>query len=104
MVVRDGTPTGVISGPVKLSLSITPNPFRHETGIALTAPVGSPVIVTIHDVGGRLVRRLMLLAGGSLRWDGRDGNGREVASGIYIVRATAGNSNVVGSRLVARLR
>ncbi len=107
VLFRSGPPAAVVPALVRLSLSITPNPFRHETRISWSAPGGgNPVTVTIHDVAGRLVRRLMTTlpdGAGSLRWDGRDDSGREVASGVYIVRATAGHSGMVESRRVARL-
>jgi hypothetical protein len=68
-----------------------PNPFRERTDIrfSLAAPVG--VRLDVHDVAGRLVRRLV--DGSSLApglhasvWDGRDERGRAVPAGIYFVR------------------
>ncbi|MBZ0268057.1 hypothetical protein K8I85_07870, partial [bacterium] len=45
--------------------------------------------LTVHDVRGRVVRRLPAEGVGSgpreTRWDGRDGSGRVVAAGIYFV-------------------
>lgn len=107
VLFRSGPPTVVVPASATLSLSIAPNPFRDETRISWRTPVGSnPVTVTIHDVTGRLVRRLTTTqtdGAGSLRWDGNDDSGREAASGVYIVRATAGHAGVVKSRRVALL-
>lgn len=55
--------------------------------------------VEIFDVAGRLVRGLMLgeLAGGRqiVRWDGRDGQGGKVGSGLYLIRVRSGSEQVV---------
>ena len=52
---------------------------------------GSPVDLRIHDLGGRLVRRIVEhgSAGTGLyeiAWDGLDANGLVVPPGIYLVR------------------
>ena len=48
-------------------------------------------VVELYDLRGRLVRRLEEPARGagelSVSWDGRDSQGRDVAQGIYLVRA-----------------
>jgi flagellar hook assembly protein FlgD len=52
------------------------------------------VAVSIYDVAGQRVRTLHsgTLGTGetSVRWDGRDDDGRKVAAGVYWVRATDG--------------
>jgi hypothetical protein len=64
-----------------------PNPFREATSIAWALPGPQNVTLSLYDVRGALVR---LLASGTcdagrheVVWDGRDGRGREAASGIY---------------------
>jgi glucose/arabinose dehydrogenase len=83
-----------------------PNPFREETRFPVTAPRGDRLDVAVHDVAGRLVRRLHAGPGtGAVRmlaWDGRDAAGSPVSAGIYFVRATAGES--VRSRRVLLTR
>ena len=70
------------------------------------------VEVTVHDLGGRLVRRLALpgvdsgayLEGTSpARWDGLDGDGHPVPPGLYVFRidAAIGNSHQVEVGTVA---
>jgi hypothetical protein len=62
-----------------------PNPFR----VSLTVPVSSPepTLLEVLDVAGRRVRRLDVPAGaGQVQWDGRDADGRNVASGVYWLR------------------
>jgi flagellar hook assembly protein FlgD len=58
-------------------------------------PQTAHVTLSIYDAGGRLVRTLVdeqTLAGEhALIWNGRDGKGETVASGVYFVRlAVAG--------------
>jgi len=83
---------GFLSGPVDvLELRQNyPNPFNLSTVIAYTLPRQSHVTITVCNVAGQSVRRLVDRdrAAGFHResWDGRDDNGREVASGIYLYR------------------
>jgi len=48
--------------------------------------------ITIHDRAGRRVRALALKKDGRAVWDGRDASGAQVTSGVYFVRASAGES------------
>jgi hypothetical protein len=72
-----------------------PNPFNPSTEIRydLAAPV--VVTLTLHDLLGRVVQTLVSgsqSAGRYLvRWDGKDENGRSVASGVYLYRLHAGS-------------
>ncbi|MFQ5511918.1 MAG: FlgD immunoglobulin-like domain containing protein [Candidatus Krumholzibacteriia bacterium] len=77
-----------------IGLAAHPNPFNPATRITVTLKVRGDAVVDIFNVRGQRVRRLWkgrLAAGASsLDWDGRDGRGRRVASGVYLVRAKAG--------------
>ncbi|MBD3162076.1 MAG: PQQ-binding-like beta-propeller repeat protein [Candidatus Latescibacteria bacterium] len=72
------------------ALSIGPNPMRGETRIALAETVRGPVRLSVFDVDGRRVlsRTPIRPTGGarSIRWDGRDGDGRALPPGAYFVR------------------
>jgi hypothetical protein len=73
-----------------------PNPFNPVTVIRYELPEPSAVSLAIYDAAGRLVRELVggdEQAAGShaVSWHGRDDGGREVASGVYLYRLTAGN-------------
>jgi hypothetical protein len=85
--VRPGLPTRW-----RLARS-APNPFSSSTMIHYDVPVEGPVRITVHDVTGRLVRRVAegrTRAGyHNVRWDGRDSNGKRVAAGIYFYRMQA---------------
>jgi hypothetical protein len=76
--------------PVELSLGLSPNPFNPRTSIQLSLPVPGRAKVEIYDLRGRLVRQLVdedFPAGEYTRsWSGLDGQGRRVASGVYLVR------------------
>jgi hypothetical protein len=81
-----------------------PNPFRDEAGFVLALPEDSPLKVQVYDVAGQLVREMATggraLAGRqAFVWDGRDSRGRQVAPGVYHLRAE-GAKQVVTKRLV----
>jgi hypothetical protein len=70
-----------------------PNPFNPETAVELRLPQQSQVTVRIFDVSGRLVRGLVdgsMPAGiHTVRWNGRDQEGRPQASGVYFYEVRA---------------
>jgi len=75
--------------------------------IAFRLPAAAPVHLTVLDVRGRIVQRLLegeLLAAGerSVRWDGRDGTGRMAASGVYLFRLLAGSAEAHGRIVLVR--
>ncbi len=68
-----------------------PNPFNPVTTVAYELPETAPVTLTIYDILGRQVFKLVdnrLQPAGYYRatWDGRDGKGLPLPSGIYIAR------------------
>lgn len=71
-----------------------PNPFNPSTVIRFALPEEAVVSVTILDIGGRVVRKLLLdapYAAGTceVMWDGRNQSGEVVASGVYFYRLEA---------------
>ena len=72
-----------------------PNPFNSETIIKYQLPEDSHVEVSIYNVLGQRVRRLVYedKKGGYYRvsWNGRNDSGVSVASGLYIVKMKARN-------------
>jgi hypothetical protein len=87
-------------------LSLSPNPFSPPTEISFESRRSSHVTMDIYDVCGRRVRTVPLGALGPglhwTRWDGRDGSGDTVPSGVYFVRLSGsdGQSRAVKSVLV----
>ena len=71
--------------------------------LQLSLPYAADVSVKIYNARGHLVRDLYRghVDGGSslMVWDGRDGDGRQTASGVYFVRAVAG-VDVLNGRVV----
>jgi hypothetical protein len=68
-----------------------PNPFNPKTEIAYTIPSRTRVDLAVYDLAGRLVKRLVNAefkdpGEYTVEWNGRDGNGRSVASGVYVYR------------------
>jgi hypothetical protein len=73
-----------------------PNPFNPRTHIAFALSRPEHVQLRLYDVSGRLLRTLVdapRRAGEHLEvWDGRDANGQQVASGVYICALAAGGA------------
>lgn len=72
-----------------------PNPFNPTTTLRFELARDANVNLSIFDLSGRLVRRVLttqpLLAGEyEQRWNGRDDAGRAVSSGVYLVRLQTG--------------
>jgi hypothetical protein len=67
-----------------------PNPFNGAALIPFALHTEAPVSLSVHDLLGRRVRSLVAgkRAPGShlAAWDGRDQDGRPVASGTYLIR------------------
>ena len=76
-----------------------PNPTSGSCTFQLSLPARARVRVDVLDLSGRVVSTLLDEAESPgtipLRWTGRDRDRKSVASGIYLVRARAGNDEVV---------
>jgi hypothetical protein len=82
--------------PSEFSLAQSyPNPFNPETNIRFQLPEASSVTITVYNTIGQAIRTLVesqYEAGfHSVRWNGKDQNGSDVSSGIYIYKIQAGN-------------
>jgi hypothetical protein len=101
-------PTGATApaqeaGP--LSVEASPNPSRGSVRFAVAGlgPAGGSL--KVYDVGGRLVRRIDLPAGGTDRtveWNGRDADGAELSAGVYFTVLHSRGTTATGR--VLRLR
>jgi hypothetical protein len=87
-----GSPPGSVtqSAPGVVLYPSVPNPTRGPCLIRYALPGPSRVSLKVYDISGRLVRELdrgERPAGVySKHWNGRDGQGKSVASGVYFVR------------------
>ena len=76
----------------------SPNPFRSNTTIAYSLPNREHVRIRVYDINGRVVRTLVnevkAAKAHAISWDGRDNQGRRVASGVYFIRFHAGEKEL----------
>ena len=83
-----------------------PNPFNPSTRIVFDLPAAGRATLDVFDVGGRLVRRLVEaeLPGGrqEVLWEGRDDQGRDAPSGIYLYRLVTAEGALVGRMILAK--
>jgi len=86
-------PLAADAGELQLRAPV-PNPFRDQTVLAFDVPAPADVDVTVYDVAGRTVRRLLDRPREPGRffitWDGTTDAGDSVANGVYFVRLRAG--------------
>ena len=98
--------TGRFAPPVAALEQNFPNPFNPDTQIAYRIPEETAVRLSVYDVTGQLVQRLVdgVQGPGQYRvvWDARDVAGREVASGIYLYRLEAGSAQMARKMLLVR--
>jgi flagellar hook capping protein FlgD len=84
-----------------LSASVAPNPLNPSAVLTFRTKHAGTLAVRIFDLQGRLVRTLMqapLVAAGAheAKIDGRDGQGKVLASGIYFYRVETDGEMVTG--------
>jgi hypothetical protein len=82
-----------------------PNPLRGSSRFEVSTPEGVVGDLALYDVGGRHVRTLLrgnADRGSIVAWDGRDGSGVPVATGVYYIRLIAGTVTRVERIVVAR--
>jgi subtilisin family serine protease len=96
---------GIVSGVEDMARGVAPpallldqnypNPFNPTTWIPFFLPSDGTARMAIYDVRGTMVKVLAdkWMSGGphSARWDGEDGEGRSVASGVYFCVLEHGN-------------
>ncbi len=95
--------TGTGSGPAALP-SIghpAPNPSHGTVSLALTGEPSGPVVLSLYDLSGRAVAGASVpaaSAGGSVRWSLPD----RVPSGVYMLRASAGEAELTARLVLVR--
>ena len=82
-----------------------PNPFAGSTALHVSLPQG-PLHVVVLDAAGRMIREWRDSADTAgervISWNGRDGSGREMPAGIYLVRAEGARGAITGSLIKLR--
>jgi hypothetical protein len=100
-----GEPTVVPDAQI-LAVRCFPNPFNPATTIAYNLPRAGRVSMKVYDLRGRLVR--VLLDGnrpagpGQVVWDGANGAGAAVASGVYFHELIAGGETRIGKMTLVK--
>ena len=81
-----------------------PNPFNRGTLIPFIVAQNGPVLINIYNLTGQKIRTFdlgnlqrghYLSAGKAVQWDGTDGKGNMVASGLYFYELRSGNFSIV---------
>ena len=98
--------TGPAQAQQAFGVSAHPNPFNPQTQISYTLPQKGHLSLKIFNLRGQLVRNLVdevCPAGpGSIRWDGTDGRGQTVSTGIYFFEARTRDQTRTGKLTVVR--
>ena len=83
--------------PDSIILYNYPNPFRTDTTINFILPEKSSVKLTIYNLKGQKVKTLLNNVGNkglnSVTWNGKDMDGKPVASGVYFTHIDTGKSS-----------
>ena len=76
--------------PTQWNLTAAPNPFNPCVTVRFDVPEESPVKISVYNTLGQRVTTLadrQYTAGRyAVSWDGRDANGRDAGSGVYLLR------------------
>jgi hypothetical protein len=86
-------------------LMILPNPAKGKVGFSFVPASAAASEVAIFDLAGRLVRTIISPASLEpvhVTWDGLNGAGKRVATGIYLVRVTSGSETRYGKVAIIR--
>jgi glucose/arabinose dehydrogenase/mono/diheme cytochrome c family protein len=94
--------------PTAFALQNYPNPFNAATRVRFALPQDSEIQLAVFDIGGRLVHELFngsRPAGNhEVIWDGRNREGNDLSSGIYLVRLRyRAGENKTWSQIVQRV-
>ena len=86
-------------------LTLSPNPFNPSTTIHYQLPSLMAACYVLYDSRGRTLRQYKIPAGkgtqsGYLLWDGKDNNGKAVATGLYTGRLQTTNGTTLSHRLM----
>jgi hypothetical protein len=113
-LIRKAELLGVESPPGQVSRNASgvvlypsiPNPTSGSCLIRYALPGPSPVSLKVYDISGRLVRALeereSPAGSHGIGWDGRNGDGLSVPSGVYLYRLVVGGFNQTRSVVLLR--
>jgi hypothetical protein len=97
--------TVTVPGTLKL-YGCAPNPSKNGTTLSFQLPRDTRVNLAVYSITGQLVKTLLSenrpAGHQSVKWNGRDNNGRSVSSGIYFYRLNADGNSATGKMVVIR--
>ncbi len=99
--------TGPLPGADDLAPRNTPNPFNPSTRIHFALTAETPVTVEVFSASGRVVRRLftsqvMPVGTHAVDWDGRDDQGQDLPSGVYLYAIGTAQGRQTGKMSLVR--
>ncbi len=100
--IRDAAGVLEAPAPARKKLFMAPNPAAGGARISWAGAPRGAIRLRIVDPAGRGVAERMLRDSGPFFWDGRDADGRPVASGIYRVILDSGEWRETGALTVLR--
>jgi hypothetical protein len=105
LTVMAASAAGAVPGMFAMR-GAAPNPFNPATRLTYSLSEAGQAVVDVLDLQGRLVRTLVSgpQAAGeqTVEWDGRDAQGRPVASGSYLARLRAGGQTATHKLTLAK--
>lgn len=104
---RGSLTVDVVSNGGSLAASLSPNPLNPDASLTFTTSRPGRVRVSVFDLQGRLVRRVMeegTLSAGyhDVRVDGKSEDGSRLPSGVYFYRVEAEEGTAVGRVVIAK--
>jgi flagellar hook assembly protein FlgD len=91
----------------KCRLTNYPNPFNPTTNISFEISEKCKITLSIYNIKGQLVRKLVdnetfKKGSHSVMWDGKNNNGKEVSSNVYLYRLRVGDKSISKKMLLVR--
>ncbi|MDP8232364.1 MAG: T9SS type A sorting domain-containing protein [Candidatus Zophobacter franzmannii] len=80
-------------------LAVFPSPFTNQVQIKSDFVDVNHIEYKVYNVKGQVVRTLESINNQEVTWDGKDERGNSTSSGIYLIRATAGDNTATTKTL-----
>ena len=92
--------------PGVVTIAAYPNPFNPQTMVHFTLEKAGIIKLAAYDLQGRCVRVLdegyRTEGEHNVLWDGRDDTGRQLASGLFLLKLTASQQETTGKVMMVR--
>ncbi len=85
------------------ALKFFPNPFSDETKAFVNLKEANEILVNIYSIGGKLVKTIRIdgvVGNNIITWNGNDGSGVNLKSGIYIYTISIGDKKTYFGKLI----